>query len=125
MPDSYRLREAKLNRVCEFLLIRPGMALCDECIRGALAVVSRSMLPERSLSENAAKRGFVRERGTCECCGKTVVTTKALQTNTEPGVASASRRSGSVLRIQDSRPEASPATCAETATSRCWRGATQ
>ena len=76
MPP-YRLREEQLSRICEFLLRRPGMALCDECIRKAL-VLSRSMVPERSLSENAAKRGFVRERGRCECCGKTVVTTKAI-----------------------------------------------
>jgi len=76
MPP-YRLREEQLGRICELLLRRPGMALCDECIRKAL-VLSRSMVPERSLSENAAKRGFVRERGRCECCGKTVVTTKAI-----------------------------------------------
>jgi len=38
----------------------------------------RSIVPERNLSENAAKRGFVRERGVCARCRKTVVITRAI-----------------------------------------------
>jgi hypothetical protein len=76
MSYGYRFRQEQLDRISEFLLKSPGMAFCDECLRTALEV-TRTMVPERSMSENAAARGFVRQRATCAHCRKTAVVTTA------------------------------------------------
>lgn len=77
MPFRYRLREEQVNRICEFLLTSHGKPFCDECLRQVLKF-TRTMVPERSLSENAAKRGFVREKGICGRCHKALMTTRAI-----------------------------------------------
>ena len=74
--QRYFNREKHLDGICEFLLKNLGMAFCDECLRTALGTY-RSVVPERSLSERAAARGFVRKRGICVSCGQTLMLTKA------------------------------------------------
>ena len=76
MQRHHFCREKQLDSICEFLLRNPGMAFCDECLRTALGTC-RSVVPERSLSERAAAGGFVRKRGTCVGCCRTLMLTAA------------------------------------------------
>jgi len=74
MPKQFR--QMKLKQVSEFLLKRHGHSYCDECIRTALQI-TRTNVPEETMTANASEMGFVRKWGTCFLCSKLRVITKA------------------------------------------------
>jgi hypothetical protein len=62
--------------VAVFLKKNTGVPYCDECVRTALRV-SRALLNEKGMSENADRLGLVRDWDICRSCGERRVTTKA------------------------------------------------
>lgn len=64
------------KKVTAFLTHRPGLAVCDDCLRKLLAM-SRTSLCEKDMADNAAAVGLIRERNVCILCGDERITTKA------------------------------------------------
>jgi len=75
MPKQFP--QTKLKQVSEFLLKRHGQSYCDACIRTALHI-TRSNVPEETMTANASEMGFVRKWGTCVLCSEPRVITKAV-----------------------------------------------
>jgi hypothetical protein len=75
MPKQFR--QTKLEQVSEFLLKSHGHSYCDACIRTALHI-TRTNVPEETMTANASEMGFVRKWGTCFLCSKLRVITKAV-----------------------------------------------
>jgi hypothetical protein len=62
--------------VAVFLKNNAGVPYCDECVRSALRI-SRTVLNEKGMAENADRLGLVRDWDICRSCGGRRVTTKA------------------------------------------------
>jgi hypothetical protein len=67
---------ARKRAVAVFLKKNAGVPYCDECVRRALRI-SRTLLNEKGMAENADRLGLVRDWDICRSCGGRRVTTKA------------------------------------------------